>query len=90
LEEDADDWLNIDPQDFENMLQASLPASRRDADPAAMDVDNPEPAESAEDRLASEQASKLKELAEKVEGFVEGEGDLEGARFEEYVLSLSW
>lgn len=39
--------------------------------------------EDAEDRYAQEQASKLQELAKKVEGFVEGKGDLEGARFDE-------
>jgi hypothetical protein len=33
-----------------------------------------------------EQAKDLKDLATKVESFVEGEGDLEGARFEERVL----
>jgi len=36
-----------------------------------------------EDRIAAEQASKLQNLAAKVEEFVEGEGDLEGATFEE-------
>ena len=46
-----------------------------------MDVD--EPGAKAEDRLASAQAAKLQELATKVEQFVEGEGDIEGARFEE-------
>ena len=39
-----------------------------------------------EDRLASQQASKLKELADKVEDFVEREGEVEGALFDEYVL----
>jgi hypothetical protein len=33
--------------------------------------------------MATEQAARLKTLAGKVESFVEGEGDLEGARFEE-------
>ena len=42
-----------------------------------------ETAKSAEDLLASEQARKLKVLADKVENFIEGEGDIEGARFEE-------
>ncbi len=46
-----------------------------------MDVDTPEVPE--EDRIASEQAARLKDLANKVEQFVEGEGDIEGARFEE-------
>ncbi|KAG5220678.1 SGT1 protein [Salix suchowensis] len=35
----------------------------------------------AEDQLANEQAVKLRSLASKVEEFVEGQGDLEGARF---------
>lgn len=36
-----------------------------------------------EDIIAKEQASRLKSLADKVEEFIEGEGDLEGARFAE-------
>ncbi|EAU93414.2 hypothetical protein CC1G_04393 [Coprinopsis cinerea okayama7 len=40
-----------------------------------------------EDAFASVQASRLKDLASKVEKFVEGEGDLEGARFEDELLS---
>jgi hypothetical protein len=86
LEEDADDWLNIDAQDFENLLQKSMPTSGSKVDSDKMDVDSPRASESYEDQLASEQASKLKELAAKVEDFVEGEGDLEGARFDEYVF----
>lgn len=46
-----------------------------------MDIDDP--GAEAENRLASAQAAKLQELATKVEQFVEGEGDLEGAQFEE-------
>lgn len=49
--------------------------------PDDMDVDDPK--DDSEEHLASEQASRLKDLAAKVEGFVEGEGDLEGARFVE-------
>ena len=60
------------------------PGSKVDAD--NMNVDNPKTENSLEDRLVSEQASKLKQLASKVEDFVEGEGDLEGARFDEYVF----
>lgn len=37
----------------------------------------------AEEKMAQDQAARLQELAKKVEGFVEGKGDLEGARFEE-------
>ena len=48
-----------------------------------MDIEKEETAKSAEDLLASEQARKLKVFADKVENFIEGEGDIEGARFEE-------
>jgi hypothetical protein len=56
------------------MLQDTLGNTNVDV---AMDEDNPE------DRAAQEQAAKLQSLAKKVEDFVEGEGDLEGARFAE-------
>jgi len=62
---------------------------RSKADPVAMDVDQEGPAENPEQRLAAEQASRLRELATKVEDFVEGEGDLEGAKFEESALLSS-
>ena len=45
-----------------------------------MDVDVPE---DDEDRIAKAQAERLRDLAKKVEQFVEGEGDLEGPRFAE-------
>ena len=79
-EEDPDDWLNIDSEEFEQMLEASRTKEKQSEALEAnkMDVD-----ESPEDRLASEQAKKLKELATKVESFIDLEGDIEGARFEE-------
>jgi hypothetical protein len=52
-------------------------------------IDGQEFDKSLEDKLVSEQAKKLKDLATKVENFVEGEGDMEGARFEEQVFILS-
>ncbi|KAG5648215.1 hypothetical protein DXG03_006170 [Asterophora parasitica] len=77
-EEDSDNWLTVDSQDFEEMLKQTMGSfSPKDA----MDVDKPETEETAEEQLASAQATKLKELAAKVETFVEGEGDLDGARF---------
>ena len=76
-EEEPDSWLDIDADNFDTMLQnmASGQPNRVDA----METDQ------IEEQLAQDQASKLKSLAKKVEEFVEGEGDLEGARFEEYV-----
>jgi len=86
IEEDSDEWLNIDAQDFEAMLEQTVGSSKSTAQTDAMDVDTPQNEKSTADRLASERAAKLKELATKVENFVEGEGDLDGVRFEEYVL----
>ncbi|KAG6869161.1 hypothetical protein C0993_012260 [Termitomyces sp. T159_Od127] len=80
VEEDADDWLQIDSQHFETML-----GSKDSVQSGPMDVDTPE--EGSGDRAASEQAVKLKELATKVENFIEGEGGLEGAMFEEDAFS---
>jgi hypothetical protein len=55
-----------------------------------MDVaDTKEDDGTAEDQLASEQARRLKTLADKMEGFVEGDGALEGAVFEECVFETS-
>lgn len=89
LEEDNDDWLTIDGQEFDKSLETSFAGATGNAKGSdAMDVDPLNKTESLEDRLASEQAKKLKELATKVENFVEGEGDMEGARFEERVFIL--
>ena len=77
-EEEPDNWLDIDADNFDGVLQNMAPGGSNRYDP--MDVDK------KEEQLAQDQASKLKSLAQKVEEFVEGEGDLEGARFEEYVI----
>ncbi|EMD41652.1 hypothetical protein CERSUDRAFT_90221 [Gelatoporia subvermispora B] len=98
-DEDSDDWLNVDAEDFDAMLEQNMGGSTKasKSSPDAMDVDTAarEP-KTAEDRMAEEQATRLKNLAQKVEEFVEGEGDVEGARFpdepfsdEEYDEELS-
>lgn len=76
-EEEPDNWLDIDTENFDNTLQNM--AIGQSSGIGAVDVDK------KEEQLAQDQASKLKSLAQKIEKFVEGEGDLEGARFEEYV-----
>ncbi|TRM60141.1 SGT1 protein-domain-containing protein [Schizophyllum amplum] len=90
--EDSDDWLNVNAESFDAMLEQRMGAStQRPKDPNAMDVDGKEgqstQGRDAEDKLASDQASKLQDLASKVENFVEGEGDVEGARFEDEAFS---
>ena len=79
-EEDSDEWLNIDAQTFDDMLEKSL-GGKNKASPSNMDTDVDE--ELSEDKLAREQAARMSDLAKKVEAFVEGEGTLEGAKFEE-------
>ncbi|KAL7285726.1 hypothetical protein ACG7TL_000831 [Trametes sanguinea] len=77
--EDSDDWLNVDAADFDAMLEKTMGTDngkQRASDD--MDVDA---ADDPEERVAKAQAARLKDLAKKVEEFVEGEGDLEGARF---------
>lgn len=82
-QEDSDEWLNIDAQDFDEMLEKATRSSKAETQKSIDPMDVEEPKAEAEDRLASAQAIKLKELAAQVEQFVEGDADIEGARFEE-------
>ncbi|KAJ2928898.1 hypothetical protein H1R20_g8201, partial [Candolleomyces eurysporus] len=85
LVEDSDAWLNINEADFDFMLarnQGKAQKSNQGAKGEQMDVDN-----QTEDDLAAFQAGQLKDLASKVEDFIEGEGDIEGARFEDETFS---
>jgi expansin (peptidoglycan-binding protein) len=79
-EEDSDSWLNIDAKDFDDMLEKTMGPKPLQGNTDVTDR------EVVEDQLANEQASKLQTLAGKVEEFIEGEGTLEGALFEEFVF----
>ena len=82
--EESEEWLSIDAEDFDRMLENTHGTGKTSKhDPTSMDVDDDEPTRSTEDRLASQQAKQLKNLANKVETFIEGKGDVEGAIFEE-------
>lgn len=80
--EDPDDWLNIDADMLDGMLKsrsnlaATIKTADGGSDPA---VDEEEDG----DEMTSGQATRLQKLAGKVGAFVEGEGVLEGAKFEE-------
>lgn len=76
--EDSEGWLDIDAADFDSMLEDSFGPSSR---PSDMDVDSN--GASDEERATEQQTAKLQEMAKKVEEFVEGKGDVEGAMFEE-------
>lgn len=82
-EEDSDDWLNVDAADFDAMLEKTAGSSRDKGKGRASDRMDVDASEDEEERIAKAQAARLKDLAKQVEDFVEGEGDLEGARFAE-------
>ncbi|KAI0322311.1 SGT1-domain-containing protein [Amylostereum chailletii] len=78
--EDSDDWLNVDAQDFDTLLQARLGLKNPGSDLAsndAMDVDK------LDARVAKDQSARLQDLAKKVENFLDGKGNIEGAVFDD-------
>ena len=86
--EDSHDWLNVNAQNFDDMLEKTMGTSRSNrsgpTDTVDMDTDNHNlEGETEEDRAANEQASRLQGLAQKVESFVDGDGDMGGAKFDE-------
>lgn len=68
-EEDPDQWLSDAEHVFEDMISKQAT------------IDSNETLATDEDTLASKQATHLRQLANEVEKFVEGEGDVEGALF---------
>ncbi|KAL5534603.1 hypothetical protein ACEPAG_1066 [Sanghuangporus baumii] len=89
LEEDFDDWMNIDAESFDQRLEKTLrPKTKNISENTdAMEVDQSASVEEKEDRVVQAQADKLKGLANKIEKFVEDEGTLEGAVFEDEKIS---
>jgi hypothetical protein len=87
--EDPDDWLNIDAADLDSFLAQKMktgkdkPDGAMDVDLAGLEADNED---TGKDMLAKEQAARLQDLAKRVEKFLGGKGDVEGAKFEECVL----
>lgn len=88
-DEDSDSWLDVDQEDVDAIIQ-----SRRSNFPgAAAAVSNDLPSregeamvvdsQNAESAAIEGQTAKLRNLAGKVERFIESRGDLEGARFDE-------
>jgi hypothetical protein len=63
------------------MLERTMGSAKKNSTKLnPMDIDG---TDESEDRAATEQANRLQDLAKKVESFVEGKGDIEGARFDE-------
>ncbi|KAI0651586.1 SGT1-domain-containing protein [Trametes meyenii] len=86
-EEDSDDWLNVDITDFDAMLEKSIGGDKGKGKQKASDAMDVDELEDAEERIAKAQAARLKTLAKQVEDFVEGEGDIGGARFADEAFS---
>lgn len=82
--EDSDEWMNVDAKDFDEVLERTMRAGGSTMETRAMEIDG-EGGE--EDKVTKEQTDKLRDLAAKVGQFVEGKGDVEGARFEEYAFA---
>lgn len=96
-DEDSDDWLNIYAENFEELLNAQRTSGQekdKQSNLNAMEVDETETESTSTPakRVVPDQASQLRDLASKVEEFIDGEGDVEGARFAEWAVlfSLAW
>ena len=72
--EDSTAWLELDPEGLEELLRQRGGEKLRDES-------------QREDAMAEAFADPLTSFAQKVEGFVEGEGSLEGAMFDECAVS---
>ncbi|KAI0670169.1 SGT1-domain-containing protein [Trametes maxima] len=86
-EEDPDDWLNVDVTDIDAMLEKSTSGGKGKGKQKAEDAMDVDGLEDEEERVAKAQAARLKTLAKQVEDFVEGEGDIDGARFADEAFS---
>lgn len=65
------------------MLERTMGTAAKQTQLETMDIDSTDEPETEGDRIASKQAARLQDLAQKVENFVEREGDIEGAKFDE-------
>jgi hypothetical protein len=81
--EDDDDWLTVSAEDFDSVWQEKMRPNDAPSTNREMDVDHSPHSENGEDGMTKAQVAKLRELASKVDAFVTGDGDVEGALFEE-------
>ncbi len=78
--EDPDDWLTVSAEDLDRVLQDNMSHNTPHTS-HEMDVDLH--SENKEHDTTHAQVAKLRDLAKKVDAFVAGKGDVEGAMFEE-------
>ncbi|KZT61276.1 SGT1-domain-containing protein [Calocera cornea HHB12733] len=73
-------------QELPDDVAAPVPTPADASGAADVDVDMDMGADVDEERLARWEAERLREMARRVEEFVQGEGDIEGARFADDIL----
>lgn len=83
--EDADDWLMVSAEDFDSVLKEKMRLNDVQDTSHEMNVDHSPHSGNEEDGISKAQVAKLRDLAHNVDAFVSGQGDVEGAMFEEYV-----
>ncbi|KAH9176602.1 SGT1-domain-containing protein [Lactarius sanguifluus] len=76
--DDPDDWLTVNAEDLDRVLQDNMNHTTHHTS-HKMEVDP----ESEERDSTHAQVAQLRDLANKVDAFVTGEGDIEGAMFED-------
>ena len=81
--DDDDDWLTVSAENFDSILQEKMRLNDVPSTSREMDVDRSPDSEKGEDGITKTQVAKLRDLASKVDEFVAGEGDVDGAMFEE-------
>ncbi|KAH9083714.1 SGT1-domain-containing protein [Lactarius deliciosus] len=80
--DDPDDWLTVNADDLDRVLQGNMNHTTPDTS-HKMEIDP----ENEEHDPTHAQVAKLRDLANKVGSFVTGEGDIEGAMFEDEQIS---
>lgn len=81
--EDSEDWLAMGEDQLDEILKSRGPTSSAFKGADAMEGVQSTGNEALEDEIARAKAERLEGLAENVQRFVEGKGELEGALFEE-------
>lgn len=81
--EDDDDWLTVSAENFDSVLQEKMGLNDASSTSREMDIDHSPQSENGEDSITKIQVAKLRDLASKVDAFVTGDGNVEGAMFEE-------
>lgn len=82
-QEDSEAWMEVDPNQLDNVIAEAMGQKAGPSQSRPQDAMDEAGAEDEENKVASAQAARLKDLASKVEEFVGGKGTMEGATFAE-------